>query len=204
VLSGRFDADNYPALGAILQGLGVGQAQFFVNSVNTRTRGLDLTASTRSKLGAGQLATFLAFNISQTTVTAVHAPASLKGFEDVLLSTRERLFIEQGGPRAKGTLGFEYSEGAWTGEAKIVHFGSQKQGAFTEGVYLNYKPKTSMDLGVSWQATPALKLSVGGNNVFNVKPTRQDPYETDNGFYYDSVQFGLNGASYYARAYYRF
>ena len=206
VLSGRFDEDNYPALGAILQSLGVGQAQFFVNSVDTRTRGLDLTASNRMKLGAGQLNTFLALNVSRTTVTGIHAPASLKGFEDVLLSERERLFIEQGGPRAKATLGFEYSQGAWTGEAKVVHFGSQTQGTFSGPPVpnLHYKPKTSMDLGMSWQATPALKFSVGGNNVFNVKPTRQDPYETDNGFYYDSVQFGLNGASYYARAYYRF
>jgi len=122
----------------------------------------------------------------------------------VLLSTRERRFIEEAGPRAKGTLGFEYSEGAWTGEAKIIHFGKQTQAGFTEGVSLKYKPKTSMDLGVSWQATPALKLSVGGNNVFNVKPSHQEPSETDNGFYYDSVQFGLNGASYFARAYYRF
>jgi iron complex outermembrane receptor protein len=204
VLSGRFDADNYPALGAILQGLGVGQAQFFVNSVDTRTRGLDLTASTRMKAGAGQLGTFLALNLSRTTVTAVHAPPLLQGFEDVLLSERERLFLEQGGPRAKATLGFEYAQGAWTGEAKIVHFGRQTQGGFSEGVYLAYKPKTSMDLGLTWQATPALKLSVGGNNVFNVKPTRQNPDETDNGFYYDSVQFGLNGASYFARAHYRF
>lgn len=67
-----------------------------------------------------------------------------------------------------------------------------------------YKPKASMDLGLSWQATPALKLSVGGNNVFNVKPTKQDPNETDNSFIYEAVQFGLNGASYFARAYYKF
>jgi len=203
VLSGRVDASD-ANLGPILQSLGVGQAQFFVNSVDTRTRGLDLTASTRSKLGAGALSTFLALNVSRTTVTRINVPASLKIEPDVLLSTRERLFIEQGGPRAKATLGFEYSEGAWTGEARVIHFGSQTQGGFSDGVYLHYKPKTSMDLGASWQATPALKLSIGGNNVFNVKPTRQDPYETDNGFYYDSVQFGLNGASYYARAYYRF
>ncbi|MGQ3095377.1 MAG: TonB-dependent receptor plug domain-containing protein [Roseateles sp.] len=206
VLSGRFDADNYPALGAILQGLGVGQAQFFVNSINTRTRGLDLTASNRSKLGVGQLNTFLALNISRTTVTRVNAPTLLQGFEDVLLSERERLFIEQGGPRAKATLGFEYAQGAFTTEAKLIHFGSQTQGTFSGPPVpnLHYKPKTSMDLGLTWQATPALKLSVGGNNVFNVKPTRQNPDETDNGFYYDSVQFGLNGASYFARAHYRF
>lgn len=206
VLSGRFDEDNYPALGAILQGLGVGQAQFFVNSINTRTRGMDVTASNRMKLSSGQLNTFLALNVSSTRVTNINAPAALKGFEDVLLSERERLFIEQGGPRSKATLGFEYTQGAWTSEAKVIHFGSQTQGTFSGPPVpnLHYKPKTSMDLGLSWQATPALKFSVGGNNVFNVKPTRQNPDETDNGFYYDSVQFGLNGASYYARAYYRF
>lgn len=204
VLSGRFDENNYPALGAILQGLGVGQAQFFVNSINTRTRGVDLTASNRSKFAAGQLNTFLALNVSSTRVTNINAPAALKGFEDVLLSDRERLFIEQGGPRSKATLGFEYSQGAWTSEAKVIHFGSQTHVGGYTGETLHYKPKTSMDLGLSWQATPALKFSVGGNNVFNVKPTRQNPDETDNGFYYDSVQFGLNGASYYARAYYRF
>ena len=205
VLSGRVDAGD-PNLGPILQGLGVGQAQFFVNSVDTRTRGLDLTASHRSKLGAGTLSTFLALNVSRTNVTRVNVPASLKMDADVLLSERERLFIEQGGPRAKATLGFEYAQGAWTGEAKVVHFGSQTQGTFSGPPVpnLHYKPKTSMDLGLTWQATPALKLSMGGNNVFNVKPTRQDPYETDNGFYYDSVQFGLNGTSYFARAHYRF
>lgn len=206
VLSGRFTADNFPPLAPLLNSLGVEQTAFFVNSINTRTRGLDLTASHRMKLGGAQLATFLALNLSRTTVTAINAPAALKGLEDVLLSDRERLFIEQAGPRAKATLGFEYSEGAWTGEAKIIHFGSQTQGNWSgpSKPLLHYKPKTSMDLGASWQATPALKLSVGGNNVFNVKPTRQNAFETDNGFYYDSVQFGLNGASYYARAHYRF
>lgn len=203
VLSGRVDASD-PNLGPILQGLGVGLAQFFVNSVDTRTRGLDLTASTRNKLGAGSLNTFLALNVSHTSVTRVHVPASLKIAPDTLLSTRERLFIEQGGPRAKATLGFEYSQGAWAGEAKVVYFGSQTHAGGYTGALLHYKPKASMDLGLNWQATPALKLSVGGNNVFNVKPTRQDSGETDNGFYYDAVQFGLNGASYFARAYYRF
>jgi len=206
VLSGRFDEDNYPALGAILQGLGVGQAQFFVNSVDTRTKGLDLTASTRTKLGEGTLNIFLAANVSHTAVTAIKAPAALKGYEDVLLSERERLFLEQGGPRDKETLGFEYSQGNWTGEAKIIRFGSQTLGTFDGPPEPNqyYKPKTSMDLGLSWQATPALKVSVGGNNVFNVHPTRQNYAETDNGFHYESVQFGLNGASYFARLYYKF
>src|SRR6185295_183433 len=58
VLSGRFDADNYPALGATLAGLGVGQAQFFVNSVDTKTQGVDITVSHKADFTSGRLSTF--------------------------------------------------------------------------------------------------------------------------------------------------
>lgn len=208
VLSGRFDANNYPALGATLADLGVGQAQFFVNSINTRTQGLDLTASHKIELGSGKLATYLGFNYSKTEVTKVSAPTSLKGYEDVLLSERERLFIEQGGPRMKATLSFNYEQGPWASEFKIIHYGSQTLGTFSgtaAGVpNAYYKPKTSADVGITYAFNDSTKLTVGGNNIFNVKPTRQDPNETDNGFYYDSVQFGLNGASYFVKLWKKF
>lgn len=207
-LSGRFDANNYPALGSSLAALGVGQAQFFVNSIDTKTKGLDLTLSNKANLGTGKLSTYLAVNLSQTDVVNVHAPASLKGYESVLLSERERLFIEQGGPRTKATLGFDYSQGPWETNLKIIHFGSQTLGTFsgTEAGVPNayYAPKTSADLSFTYSFDSNTKLTIGGNNIFNVKPTRQDPNETDNGFIYDSVQFGLNGASYFARFWKKF
>ena len=53
VLSGRFDENNFPAPGSILQGLGVGQAQFFVNSVNTETKGSTSPYRTRLTSLAG-------------------------------------------------------------------------------------------------------------------------------------------------------
>ena len=208
VLSGRFDDSNYPALAAKLATLGVGQAQFFVNSVNTTTKGLDLTASHRSEVFGNKLTTFLAANFSKTEVDAIHAPAALAGFEDVLLSERERLFIEQGGPRRKATLGFDYVAGAWETDFKIIHFGPQTLGTFsgTEAGVPNqhYKAKTSADLGVTYAINKNMKFTMGATNIFGVHPTRQDPNETDNGFKYESVQFGLNGASYFGRLYVRF
>ena len=208
VLSGRFDGDNFPALGSILSRLGVGQAQFFVNSVNTRTQGLDLTVSHKTALGGGKLSTYLAMNYSKTEVTGIKAPRSLAGFEDVLLSERERLFIEQGGPRAKATLGFDYISGALETDFKIIHFGSQTLGTFSgtaNGVpNAKYDPKTSADLSLTYSFDKNTKLTVGGTNIFNVKPSKQDANETDNGFIYDSVQFGLNGASYFVRLWKKF
>ena len=206
VLSGRFDADNYPALGATLQQLGVGQAQFFVNSVDTKTQGLDLTVSNRRKVGIGNLTTFLAVNFSKTEVQRVKAPAALAGFEDVLLSERERLFIEEGAPRRKATLGLDWTQGQLETSLRVIHFGPQTLGTFSGPPVPNqhYEAKTSADLSFTWAFTEKTRLTVGGTNIFDVKPTRQDPNETDNGFKYESVQFGLNGASMFARLAHKF
>ena len=208
VLSGRFDSDNYPALGAILQSLGVGQAQFFVNSIDTRTQGVDLTISHKGDIAGSPLNVFLGFNYSKTEVKKIHTPESLAGYEDVLLSERERLFIEQGGPRSKAVLGFNH---VWTQletDLKVIYFGSQTLGTFSgtaAGVpNARYKAKTSADLAFTWSFDKNTKLTVGAANIFNVKPTEQDPNETDNGFKYDSVQFGLNGTQYFARLWKRF
>lgn len=208
VLSGRFDANNYPALGATLASLGVGQAQFFVNSISTTTQGFDLTASHKATLGTGRLNTFLGLNISKTEVKKINMPPSLAGYEDVLLSERERLFIEQGGPSRKATLGFDYTAGAFNTDLKIIHFGSQTLGTFTgtAGGMPNayYAPKASADLSFTYSFDANTKLTIGGTNILNVKPSKQDPNETDNGFIYDSVQFGLNGAAYFLRFWKRF
>jgi len=184
----------------------VGQAQFFVNSVDTRTQGLDLTASHRTSIGAGKLTTFLAMNFGRTEVTGVHAPAALAGFEDVLLSERERLFIEQGGPRRKATLDFDYTLGQLETDFRIIHYGPQTLGTFDGPPVPDqyYKSKTSADLAFTWAFSEKTKLTVGGTNIFNVHPTQQNPDETDNGFKYESVQFGLNGAAYFARLSHKF
>ncbi len=206
VLSGTFDSTNYPALGSILNGLGVAKAQFFVNSIDTKTQGLDLTVSNKRDFMSGKLNTFLAMNLSKTEVTNVKAPPSLVGHEDVLLSDRERHFIEQGGPRRKATLGFDYTLGKVETDFKIIHFGPQTLGTYDGPPVPNahYEAKTSADLSFTYAFSPATKLTVGGSNIFNVKPTAQDPNETDNGFKYESVQFGLNGAAYFARLWHKF
>jgi iron complex outermembrane receptor protein len=157
-------------------------------------------------VGAGRLNTFLAMNFSKTEVTRVKAPPALAGFEDVVLSERERLFIEQGGPRRKATLAFEYLQGKFGSDFKIIHFGSQTLGTWSGPPVPNqhYQPRTSADLSFTYHFSPATKFTVGGTNIFDVKPTRQDDAETDNGFKYESVQFGLNGAAYFARLWHRF
>ena len=77
-------------------------------------------------------------------------------------------------------------------------------GTAAGGPNARYEPKTSADLSLTYSFDKTTKLTVGGTNIFNVKPSKQDPNETDNGFIYDSVQFGLNGASYFVRLWKKF
>ncbi len=201
VLSGRFGIDD-PTIGEILQELGVGQAQFFVNSVDTRTSGVDLTLShDRQFDNGGSVETFLGVSYADTDVTGINAPAALAGREDVLLEPRERLFIEEGVPSLKAILGFDFSFGDWNPVVKFIHFGRQELGTFSGPPVPNqkYQEKTSADMSLTYSFNEHTKLTVGGANVFNAKPTRQDPNETDNGHVYESVQFGLNGAAWFVR-----
>jgi iron complex outermembrane receptor protein len=63
----------------------------------------------------------------------------------------------------------------------------------------HYADKTSADVSLTYHFNDQIKLTVGGANIFDKFPTKQNPDETDNGFKYEAVQFGLNGASWFAR-----
>ena len=205
VLTGRFDQTD-PSIGATLARLNVGQAQFFVNSVDTRTQGLDITYSRTDDLGDGKLGTNFAYTHNKTQVRAINLPARFQNrpdLADVLLSERERLFLEQGSPRSKFVLGFNYDLNKWNTDIKFIYFGQQVLGTFsgTASGVLNaeYDPRLSADFAVTYAIQENIKFAIGAANIFDRFPSRQDDLETDNGFIYDSVQFGLNGTSYFAR-----
>ncbi len=205
VLSGRFNTDD-PNIGDILAGLNVGEAQFFTNAVDTETSGIDITASWDSTLWDGELTTYFGFNYGETEVTAINAPAALVGREDVLLSERERLFIENGAPESKGILGFDWTRDKWNANVKFIYFGEQTLGTFSGPPVPNqhYNAKASADFSLTYSITESTKLTAGMANVFDSTPTRQNPDETDNGHVFESVQFGLNGASWFVRMHSRF
>lgn len=205
VLSGQFGADSEAIseeLRELLIDRGVGAAAFFVNAVDTRTTGIDLTISHTAEVGSGELSTYFAVNHGKTEITQVNVPGPLSGpgGPETFLSDRERRFIEDGAPSTKATLAFDYSIGKWDTNLKIIHFGSQTLGSFSgPPVFLNYGAKTSADAAVTYAFTDNLKLTVGAANIFDQFPDKQNPDETDNGHIFDSVQFGLNGTSYFAR-----
>lgn len=61
-----------------------------------------------------------------------------------------------------------------------------------------YSAKMVTDLTLGFMLSKSLKLSIGGNNIFNIYPDQQDDW-VEAGGYWDAVQMGFNGAYYYTR-----
>lgn len=205
VLGGEFDESD-PNIGPILTGMQVGVARFFMNAADTRTQGIDLTVNHETDVWGGKLATFFGANFNRTELKQINVPATLAGREDVFFPERDRLFLENGAPRRKGVLAFDYSHGPWQTNLKLIYFGPMTLGTFSGPPVpdQHYTDKASADLSLTYAFNDRAKLTVGGTNLFDVFPTRQNPDETDNGHVFESVQFGLNGRAYFARFWYRF
>jgi iron complex outermembrane receptor protein len=190
------------SLRAVLDAMNVGRAQFLVNAVDTRTKGVDLTVNHTADLGAGTLSSYLGVNYNTNTITRVNPTSVLRAEGiDAFLSRRERLFIEGAAPTSKGIFSANYTTGPWEGTLKLTYFGSITLGTFSGASVPDqqYRPRTSVDMSLGYELGLGLRLTVGGLNIFDARPSPQDDNETDTNFTYESVQMGFNGPAWFAR-----
>ncbi len=208
VISGRF-SNTVPALAQFFAGTNVTEAQFFTNAINTRTRGLDIVASSQLDVGAGKLNATLAANFNETTIkggaAGVRTPVQLSGLGETLLNREERGRIEVNQPRNKfiGTL--TYTHGPFLARVAATRFGKIS----TIAPQLpeqdqTFSPKILTDISIGYDVTHWLQLQAGANNVFDVYPDLvSDPRLTNDGtvpYSRFATQFGFNGASYFVAA----
>lgn len=224
VLTGAFTA-NDPAIGKDLQALRVGQAQFFTNAISTTTRGLDVVLQHGTMLGNGRLTTTLTANLNKLNIDRVQTNDRLKGKEATYFDERERRFVEASAPPSKINLTADYGLKRWSTLLRVVRFGQVTLANFNVYeenfaqkrlvAYDVYRSRITTDCSLSFQASPAVRLTVGGNNVFNVYPGSKsapfgrrtdyfDPTLTESGGAWDPVQMGSNGAFWFTKLNVRF
>ncbi|MFM6975595.1 MAG: TonB-dependent receptor [Sphingobacteriaceae bacterium] len=197
VLTGSF-FDNDPDIGADLQDLGVKQAQFFTNAIDTRNRGLDVILTHDAPLGNGRLVTSLAANFNKLSVLDVKTNDKLAGKEDVYFSKREQFFVEASAPKSKINLNFDYSNKKFNTSLRIVRFSDVTLGDW-DGNPMHYDAKFTTDLAFGYKLSKSLSLNFGADNLFDIYPTKQDQQLTEAGGAWDSVQMNYNGRRYFAR-----
>lgn len=181
-------------------GLG-GNVQFFTNSLDIRTRGVDVVGSYRTDLGDGKLNLTLAYNHNQNKVTK---------FDAATLGTAQLSDAENLAPKHRLNLQANWTLGGFSILAAGRYFGSFRVESDYPGQL--FGAKVTADLDVSYTIAKHYTLSVGGNNIFNTKPDRiaastSNPIYTATNSLSDGQiyprnggPFGFNGGFWYVRA----
>ncbi|MFK7907182.1 MAG: TonB-dependent receptor, partial [Chitinophagales bacterium] len=187
ILTNNFDATSL--------GIGVQTAQFFTNGVDTESLGLDIVLSYKMGLGNGDLTAYLAGNLNKLEVTNV-SNGDLDA--QTFFGDRGRSLLEDAAPSSKFSLSLGYKINKLSANVSATNFGAVSYLGFGEDL-VNYDSRTTVDANVTLKLTKGLDVTLGGNNIFNIYPTQQLYWETDNSGYWDSVQMGFGGTYYYAR-----
>ena len=185
VVSGLFGrgGGSGAAFDAELGRLGLVGAQFYTNSVNTRTRGLDLVATYRAELGAHNLAVSAAANFNRTILQGdIAVPGTYR--PDLPLAARRLNYVDQrqlslletGSPDRKLLLNVSYEVGKLGLQLRNTYFGqvayydNNFEGWDFGSYYLVFKPKVVTDLMLTYKPTAALQFTGGASNLLNVLP----------------------------------
>ncbi|MNF58609.1 Ferric enterobactin receptor precursor [compost metagenome] len=202
VLTGYFDASSF--------NLGVDEAQFFVNGVDTETTGLDVVLSWKKKFDENSFGATLVGNINNMEIAEVKNGDLDK---EIFFGEREKAFLLASAPETKFGLNLTYDRKWFNAGLSFTHFSEVKlldyqmyedvadYGSFENQIAAatdTYSSKMVTDLTLGFKLSKSLKLSVGGNNIFNIYPDQQDDW-VEAGGYWDAVQMGFGGAYYYAR-----
>ncbi|MNS02664.1 Ferric enterobactin receptor precursor [compost metagenome] len=202
VLTGYFDASSF--------NLGVDEAQFFVNGVDTETTGLDVVLSWKKKFDENSFGATLVGNINNMEIAEVKNGDLDK---EIFFGEREKAFLLASAPETKFGLNLTYDRKWFNAGLSFTHFSEVKlldyqmyedvadYGSFENQIAAatdTYSSKMVTDLTLGFKLSKSLKLSVGGNNIFNIYPDQQDDW-VEAGGYWDAVQMGFGGAYYYTR-----
>jgi iron complex outermembrane receptor protein len=218
ILLGATFADS--ATQAILTGGGINGIkgiQYFTNGLNTRTRGLDLTADLRVPTGLGNFQFTAAVNYTRNQITHVDPkPAVLANDPNItsIIDSVTYIAITQERPDWRGTLTTLYSRARFHALARSSYFGqfSSAQPGYCDLCREHYGEKLLFDAEVGYRFG-AFDLSVGARNLFNTYPdmpsstkdvgggTLARDYNNNFGTfpYAAASPFGYNGRYVYAR-----
>jgi iron complex outermembrane receptor protein len=169
------------AIATILNNAGfptVTAARFFVNGVDTRTRGLDLVATYRMPMVFdGRLNLTAGLNLNKTKIRKLlAAPGALSEVPEpfVLFGRQESLRLVKGQPRNKINLAADY-ERDWLGVTlRSTRYGKALDaGAPVSGVQdIHLEAKWITDLEFRFKPMgDRFTLALGGNNIFDIYPT---------------------------------
>ncbi len=195
---------------SLLQGAGfnnITSARFFVNGIDTRTKGLEIVATYRvPDFGIGKLTLNAGYNYNKTKITDRAALTTLPGL--TLFGRQESLRMTEGQPRDKINAGLDWDYGIVGLTARTNRYGKVLVPGVDAARDQWLGAKWITDLEVRVKPVESVELAVGANNLFDVYPDRLRAGLVGgqnyglNGYFIPYSQFspfGFNGRFLYGR-----
>ncbi|GGE05474.1 TonB-dependent receptor [Tsuneonella deserti] len=199
-----------PAVLALLQQNGfnnVSSARFFVNGIDTRTRGYEIVGTYRvPEMGLGNISLTAGFSHNKTKITDAAVLPTLPGL--TLFGRQESLRLIRGQPRTKLNFGLDWDSGIFGFTARTNRFGEVLIPGADEARDQTLGKQWVTDLELRAKVMERLEFAVGANNVFDSYPDRVRYGLVDgqnygqNGYFIPFSQFspsGFNGRFVYGR-----
>ncbi len=196
------------AIYTLLQPYGVTTARFFINGVDTTTKGVDVVV--RYRLDAEEAGRFdltLAGNYNETEVTRLPTTNTLSSLPvpPTLFGRVNVLTFERGTPRTKFVASGDWSNGPWGATLKLTGYGTVLQPNATASLDYWTGRKAVIDLEARRAFGENLTWAVGANNLFDEYPNRTPAaVNSTSGVvgFPNYSPFGFNGRFLYTRVSY--
>ncbi len=224
VISGAIGKGLDDDLDDALDAANADSAQFFLNAVDTTTKGVDFVADWRTDLWSGDLGVSLAANWTETEIDKIRAPDSLSSVPDIqdkVFTPQDQSILTEWQPKDRVNLTGTYGKNGWNFVLAANRFGTYtvEEG---DGSRQEFGAEVLVDSQISYAFESGIRLTLGGNNIFDVTPDKNTIGQSRGGTIVDgngdvivdspgvfaysrrSAPFGFNGAYWYGEASFNF
>lgn len=160
------------AITAILRPFGISAARFFINGVDTTTRGLDAVARYRFDLGDSRLDVTAALNLNDTNITKTPGLPTLSSLPQptFLFDRQARLTFEKGSPERKLVFSGDWTHGPVGITAKMTAYDSVLLPQNALGSDVTTGNAALIDLEARYTFPMGVGVAIGVNNVLDEYP----------------------------------
>ncbi len=209
VLSENLTAANVRAYLTTQGFIGIGGGRFFINGVDTETKGVDIVANWPVNTEhAGKFDFTLAANFNNTDVTRTPQTAQLAALNPapILFDRINVLTFEEGNPKSKFSVNMNWKLNRWGATLRATRYGDALSPGTTAVNDFVLTAKTVIDLEGRVDATDHIRVALGVENLADEYP---DPLPaslntTGNAPFSNYAPFGRGGRYIYGRATFSF
>jgi len=170
VLSDNLGMGLSPALDAALRATDSGGGQFFLNAIDTKTKGVDIISTYAGiELFGGDLSLTFAANFTDTEITRIftNAETLLSIDPDVIFGGFQPSVVETWQPKDRVSLSGRYVNGNWNANLSFDRYGKYTT---VDSGSQTYGAEVLTDLRIGYLFKDRIEFYLAGNNIFDVTP----------------------------------